>query len=146
MSQILNLPCVFDFRCLVGDFSSLEVGQEVEYVVSNRGSISGKNAADMVKPLPKGSITRPEIFPEVLQGTVARPLRGANPDQPEYTGLIDSADGHAYLFGITSMLNKKEILQAGEAVDFQLDAQGKAVNIRAIRKKLRSAVEAVKGK
>lgn len=85
------------------------------------------------------------MFPDVLQGVVVRPLRGANPDQTEYTGLIDGQDGHDYPFGIISMLNKKELLQSGEAVEFQLDAQGKPVNIRAIRKKLRAAVEAVKG-
>jgi hypothetical protein len=96
---------------LVGDFASLEVGQEVEYVVSSKPSINGKNAADIVKPLPKGSIGRAAVFPDILQGVVVRPLRGANPDQSEYTGLIDGQDGISYVFGIISMLNKKELLQ-----------------------------------
>ena len=71
--------------------------------------------------------------------------RGANPDQLEYTGLIEGSDSHGYPYGIISMLNKKEILQSGDTVEFQLDAEGKPVNIRAIRKKLRATVEAVKG-
>jgi cold shock CspA family protein len=135
----------FHSSSLVGDFSSLEVGQEVEYVVSTKGSVNGKHAADMVKPLPKGSIGRAAIFPEILTGIVVRPVRGANPDQLEYTGLIEGTDGHGYPYGIISMLNKKEVLAAGDTVEFQLDAEGKPVNIRAIRKKLRATVEAVKG-
>lgn len=101
----------FHSSSLVGDFATLEVGQEVEYVVSSKASANGKNAADIVKPLPKGSIGRAAIFPDILQGVVSRPLRGANPDQSEYTGIIDGQDGHSYNFGIISMLNKKETLQ-----------------------------------
>jgi len=135
----------FVISSLVGEFGALEVGQEVEYVVSNKGSVSGKNAADMVKPLPKGSICRPDILPTMLQGTVTRPVRGANPDQCEYTGLIEDDQGQGYPFGITSMLNKKEVVQSGEMVEFQINTERNAVNIRALRKKLRSTVEAVKG-
>lgn len=108
------------FSSLVGDFSTLEVGQEVEYVVSSKASANGKNAADIVKPLPKGSIGRAAIFPDILQGVVSRPLRGANPDQSEYTGIISGQDGHSYNFGIISMLNKKETLQVCSQVSSNL--------------------------
>jgi len=128
-----------------GDFSTLEVGQEVEYTITAKNH-GGKTAADIVKPLPKGTIGRAAIFPEILSGTVSRPLRGgANPDQSEYTGVINAVDGETYSFGIISLLNKKDTLQSGDPVEFQLDAQEKPVNIRPIRKRLRSTVEAVKG-
>jgi hypothetical protein len=52
-----------------------------------------------------------------------------------------------YRFGIASLLNKKELLQVGDAVQFQSDmADDFAVNIHATREKLRAVVEAMKGK
>ncbi len=52
-----------------------------------------------------------------------------------------------YRFGIASLLNKKELLQVGDAVQFQVDMdEDFAVNIQATREKLRAFVEAMKGK
>lgn len=48
-------------------------------------------------------------------------------------------------FGITGLVNKKELLQPSDLVTFQLDEDGWAVNIRALRKKLLATVETVKG-
>ena len=51
-----------------------------------------------------------------------------------------------YRFGIASLINKKELLQIGDAVQFQSElASNFAVNIHATREKLRSIVEAMKG-
>ena len=51
-----------------------------------------------------------------------------------------------YRFGIASLINKKELLQIGDAVQFQSElASNFAVNIHATREKLRSMVEAMKG-
>ena len=52
-----------------------------------------------------------------------------------------------YEFGIASLLNKKELLQVGDPVQFQVHVtEDFAVNIQATREKLRSNVEAMKGK
>ena len=51
-----------------------------------------------------------------------------------------------YRFGIASLINKKELLQIGDAVQFNPDMKDEfAVNIHATREKLRSIVEAMKG-
>ena len=51
-----------------------------------------------------------------------------------------------YDFGIASLLNKKELLQVGDPVQFQVHVnEDFAVNIQATREKLRSNVEAMKG-
>ena len=51
-----------------------------------------------------------------------------------------------YEFGIASLLNKKELLQVGDPVQFQVHTtEDFAVNIQATREKLRSNVEAMKG-
>ena len=52
-----------------------------------------------------------------------------------------------YEFGIASLLNKKELLQVGDPVQFQVHiTEDFAVNIQATREKLRSNVEAMKGR
>jgi len=52
-----------------------------------------------------------------------------------------------YKFGIASLTNKKELLQVGDPVQFQIHQNDKfAVNIQATREKLRAFVEAMKGK
>lgn len=44
------------------------------------------------------------------------------------------------------MINKRELLQVGDPVQFQIDSKNRAVNIIAIRKKQRAHVDAIKGK
>ena len=51
-----------------------------------------------------------------------------------------------YEFGITGLINKRELLQPSDQVTFQLDESHRAVLIKAIRKKLIASVDAVKGK
>ena len=52
-----------------------------------------------------------------------------------------------YKFGIASLSNKKELLQVGDPVQFQVHlTENFAVNIQATREKLRAFVEAMKGK
>ena len=80
-----------------------------------------------------------------------RPLRSVNPDQADYCGLIvaKSDDGTIvgeYEFGIASLLNKKELLQEGDPVNFQVSQnENFALNVKSNKQKLRSHVEAVKG-
>lgn len=134
-----------------GDANTLELGQEVEYNLGTRGNSGSCSSAENVKIIPKGTINLPSISGELIDGTVTRPLRSVNPDQNEYSGLIkvkqDNIDEkpQEYEFGIMGLVNKRELLQVGDAVQFQVDATGRAANIIAVRKKLRATVDAIKG-
>ncbi|XP_017892359.1 cold shock domain-containing protein E1 isoform X1 [Ceratina calcarata] len=143
----------FHFSNFEGDVSALEVGADIECTISSgngRGN-GGCVAADYVKLIPRGSIPRPTPVSEVLDGTVIRPLRSTNPDQAEYAGLIkinattEDEDTPEYEFRIMGLVNKRELLQAGDPVQLQVDSAGHACNIVAVRKKRRATVDAVKG-
>ena len=140
----------FHFSNVEGKAEKLEVGQEVEYSIYSREK-GGKVSAEGVKPLGKGSIPKAPCKEEVLNGKVVRPLRSVNPDQSDYCGLIvaKSEDGTIlgqYEFGIASLLNKKELLQEGDPVSFQVStSENFALNVKSNKQKLRSHVEAVKG-
>lgn len=127
------------------------MGQEVEYNLGSRGNSGTSPSAENVKVIPKGTINLPTVSGDVLDGTVARPLRSVNPDQNEYAGLIkvktENPDEKTqeYEFGIMGLVNKRELLQVGDAVQFQVDSTGRAANIVAVRKKLRATVDAIKG-
>lgn len=54
-------------------------------------------------------------------------------------------NGQDYEFGITSLTNKRELLQAGDSVQFQVDSDGRAANVAAIRVKKKATVESIKG-
>ncbi|OAD53512.1 Cold shock domain-containing protein E1 [Eufriesea mexicana] len=126
------------------------VNHDKEIFFHFRGN-GGCVAADYVKLVPRGSIPRPTPVSEVLDGTVIRPLRSANPDQAEYAGLIkinatsEDEDTPEYEFRIMGLVNKRELLQAGDPVQLQVDSAGHACNIVAVRKKRRATVDAVKG-
>ncbi|XP_033223033.1 cold shock domain-containing protein E1-like isoform X2 [Belonocnema kinseyi] len=143
----------FHFSNFDGDASNLELGADIECTISsgNGRSTGGCVAADHVKILPKGSIPRPAVVGEVLDGTILRPLRSANPEQPEYAGLIkinpttEDEETPEYEFGIMGLMNKRELLQVGDPVQLQVDTEGHACNIVAVRKKRRATVDAVKG-
>ncbi|XP_021919018.1 cold shock domain-containing protein E1 isoform X2 [Zootermopsis nevadensis] len=141
----------FHFSNFEGEATSLELGVEVEYNLGTRGSSGTCLSAENVRVLPKGTIELPLPAGEVLEGIVIRPLRSVNPDQTQYAGLVQvtTADGDEkgaeYEFGITGLANKRELLQAGDPVTFQVDSDNRAANIMAVRKKRRAVVDAVKG-
>ncbi|KRT84375.1 hypothetical protein AMK59_218, partial [Oryctes borbonicus] len=142
----------FHFSNFDGDPNNLELGQEVEYNLGIRSGSSGScSSAENVKVIPKGSISLPAVSGEILEGYVVRPLRSVNPDQNEYSGLIrekmETPDEKVqeYEFGIMGLVNKRELLQVNDHVQFQIDSTGRAANIIAVRKKLRAAVDAIKG-
>merc|ERR550532_3713746 len=140
----------FHFSNVEGKAEKLEVGQEVEYSIYSRDK-GGKVSAEGVKPLSKGAIPKAPCKEDVLNGKVMRPLRSVNPDQADYCGLIvaKSEDGTIlgeFEFGIASLLNKKELLQEGDPVNFQVSqSENFALNVKSNKQKLRSHVEAVKG-
>ena len=93
------------------------------------GSVEDENQLEdkvtILKPLSKGAIPKAPCKEDVLNGKVMRPLRSVNPDQADYCGLIvaKSEDGTIlgeFEFGIASLLNKKELLQEGDPVNFQV--------------------------
>lgn len=139
----------FHFSNVEGDASTFELGQEVEYTLSSRTGPGGKVSAENVRMLSKGTLPMPKVLGEMFDGTVLRSMRSINPDQEEYSGLVcvgGEGDGLLqYEFGITGIVNKRELLQPGDQVTFQLDESRRAVLIRAIRKKLIATVDAVKG-
>jgi len=130
---------------------------EVEYTVSTRNTGNGGGScasAENVRVLPPGTINdncellQPNV---ILDGVVSRPLRSVNPDQTEYAGIIQEVPTTEeenilqYEFGIKGLINKKELLQVGDPVQFQVDSKNRAVNIIAIRKKQRAHVDTIKG-
>lgn len=127
----------FHFSNFYGNTNNLELGQEVEYSLSTRGSTpSGGNClpAENVKIVPKGTINQPKIHDGIYNGVVSRPLRCINPDQAEYCGVINliSDAGEVvstHEFGITSLVNKRDLLQKNDAVSFKLDARGRAAEV-----------------
>lgn len=142
----------FHFSVFDGDAVHLDLGCEVEYSISQKNS---KISAECVRKLAKGTIPVEDIKEETLEGVVIRPIRCFNPDQDEYPGLIrvgseDGGDAEIYEFGITSLHDKREFLQKGDAVQFQVGVmkcsqKERAVFVKAIRKKLQATVEAIKG-
>ena len=144
----------FHFSNYVGNPNWLELGQEVEYTLSPNGntSVSGNCLpAENVRTLPKGSISQPAVLEGVHNGVVARPLRCINPDQQEYAGLIEVLDEtrsqvlSQHEFGITSLVNKRDLLQKGDLVSFKIDETGRAADITAVRQKKRATVDSIKG-
>ncbi|XP_013777445.1 cold shock domain-containing protein E1-like [Limulus polyphemus] len=146
----------FHFSAFDGNPSLLELGQEVEYGVIQKG---GKQSAECVRKLASGSIPSEEIHPEVLNGVVYRTLHCFNPDQEEYCGLISVSDAvedgtleppTLYPFGITSLYDKHDLLQNGDVVQFQIGVskttgQERGMNVKAIRTRYQSVVEAIRG-
>lgn len=144
----------FHFSNYMGNPNWLELGQEVEYTLARNGntSVSGNCLpAENVRMLPKNSIPQPAVLETTHNGVVARPLRCINPDQQEYAGLIEILDElrttviSQHEFGITSLVNKRDLLQKGDLVSFRIDESGRAACVNAVRQKKRATVDSIKG-
>lgn len=144
----------FHFSNYQGNPNWLELGQEVEYTLAPNGntSVSGNCLpAENVRTLPKNSIPQPAVLETVHNGVVARPLRCINPDQQEYAGFIELHDEQRttvisqHEFGITSLVNKRDLLQKGDLVSFRIDESGRAADVNAVRQKKRATVDSIKG-
>ena len=48
-------------------------------------------------------------------------------------------------FGITSLVNKRDLLQKGDLVTFKIDEIGRAADVNAVRQKKRATVDSIKG-
>jgi hypothetical protein len=81
-----------------------------------------------------GTIAHPKILDGTYNGVVVRPLRCINPDQDEYSGLIQLKNENGecisqHKFGITSLTNKRDLLQKDDIVVFKIDEQSRAVEV-----------------
>lgn len=81
-----------------------------------------------------GTIIHPKILDGTYNGVVVRPLRCINPDQEEYSGLIQMKDENGdnvsqHKFGITSLTNKRDLLQKDDCVVFKIDDTTRAVDV-----------------
>ena len=142
----------FHFSNFIGNPGHLELGQEVEYTLSKRSGSNAGNClpAENVKILTRGTIAQPKIGEPVYNGRVARPLRCINPDQQEYSGLVELVNDAGEVvsqheLGITSLTNKRDLLQKDDYVVFKVDEAGRAAEVTAIRKKKRAVVDSIKG-
>lgn len=116
-----------------------------------------------------GTIVHPKVLDGIFNGVVVRPLRCINPDQEEYSGLIQLKDDNGenstqHKFGITSLTNKRDLLQKDDCVVFKIDETSRAVDVSpssqdfskwafsrkclqvtAVRQKKRAVVDSIKG-
>ena len=81
-----------------------------------------------------GTIVHPKVLEGAFNGIVVRPLRCINPDQEEYSGLIQLKDENGenisqHKFGITSLTNKRDLLQKDDCVMFKIDETSRAVEV-----------------
>lgn len=143
----------FHFSNFIGNTNHLELGHEVEYSLTTRNGMNSGNCipAENVRLLPRGTIVHPKVLDGTFNGVVIRPLRCINPDQPEYSGLIQMKDENGEIlasqheFGITSLTNKRDLLQKDDCVTFRIDETNRAVEVTAIRQKKRATVDSIKG-
>jgi hypothetical protein len=87
-----------------------------------------KSVLKVNKPHSVNGITE-EANPTIYSGKAIRPLRGVDPTQIEYQGLTETVEegdmkGEVYPFGTVGMANKRDCLQKGESVKFQLCVPG----------------------
>jgi len=162
----------FHFSEYEGDSRQLELGDCVMYAETRK---SEKRSAEKVCKV-LSHVSKDEILPGTYDGVVTRPMRTMDPEQDEYEGLVygstnatknnnNSGDDDekspttngehqqqqlVYRFGITSILEKKECLQAGDKVSFQLcidstTKKKRACNIACKRSLVRGKIESLKG-
>ncbi|TTH08279.1 Cold shock domain-containing protein E1 [Bagarius yarrelli] len=113
----------FHFSEICGNMDNLDLGDTVEYTLS-KGK-GNKVSAEKVTKVPYVNGLNEDIGSTVFSGKVVRPLRSVDPSQNDYQGLVEVAEegsskGQNYPFGIVSMTNKRDCLQKGEIVKFQL--------------------------
>ncbi|XP_062855002.1 cold shock domain-containing protein E1 isoform X2 [Trichomycterus rosablanca] len=113
----------FHYSEMCGNIDNLDLGDTVEYTLA-KGK-GNKISAEKVTKVPPVNGPGEDIGSTVLLGKVIRPLRSVDPSQTEYQGLIEiveegSSKGQNYAFGIVGMTSKRDCLQKGELVQFQL--------------------------
>ncbi|XP_013412003.1 cold shock domain-containing protein E1-like [Lingula anatina] len=142
----------FHYSAVEGDPCDLDLGDEVEFVITKK---STKVSAENIRKLPKGTVAVVANQPGMKRGKIIRPMRIVNPDQDEYCGIVqvgtdDDPSAEKYPYGITSLADKRDFLQKGDIVKFQICTvkgtnKKMATNVAAERKYIRAHVDSVKG-
>lgn len=142
----------FHFSAFDGEPNDLELGDEVEYSLSKK---TAKVSAENIRKVPKGTVAPEEVLPGSLDGKIVRCMRIINPDQDDYPGIVqvgveEEGPVETYPYGITSLADKKDFLQKGDIVKFNLCVtrngnKKRATNIAAVRKYVRAKVDSIKG-
>lgn len=143
----------FHFSAFDGEANDLDLGDEVEFTLSRK---TAKVSAEKIRKIPKGTVAPEEVQPGCYDGKILRCMRILNPGQEEYPGIVqvgtddNGSKGETYPYGITSLADKRDFLQKGDVVSFQIaivEGTGKrrATNIVAKRKVLRAKVDSIKG-
>lgn len=155
----------FHYSEFEGDPNQLELGDCVKYAETRK---SDKQSAENVCKM-LSYVNKDEVSPTTYDGVVTRPMRTMDPEQDEYEGLIyvsnnnvtknrpdnedektAPSDEQVYRYGITGILEKKESIQSGDKVSFQVCIDGvtqkkRATNITCKRSLLRGKIESLKG-
>lgn len=144
----------FHYSAYDGNAADLDLGDEVEYTLARKSS---KLSAENIRKLNKGTVAPEEMLWDrgILQGKIIRPMRIVDPEQDEYCGLVqvgdeDDEEVETFPYGITSLADKRDFLQKGDIVKFQVAkvkpaGAVRATNIAALRKYIRARVDSVKG-
>jgi len=149
----------FHYSELDIDPNDIELGDGVKYVETKKG---GKRSAENVTRVMVSPVDDEDVQPTILDGVILRPMRTVDPEQEEYEGLLQLVqpddgdekvphdDGTLYSFGITDVMEKKEALQKGDKVNFQMRTdkmtkKERPTNISCKRNVLRGKVESMKG-
>eukprot|EP00918_Siedleckia_nematoides_P008348 GHVU01018104.1.p1 GENE.GHVU01018104.1~~GHVU01018104.1.p1 ORF type:complete len:815 (+),score=93.18 GHVU01018104.1:360-2804(+) len=141
----------FHFSNFDGDASELELADMVEFSLARK---TNKVSADYICKSNKNPASLEEVNPTVLDGKVIRCMRIINPDQDDYPGLVkiinEDENSECYPYGITSLVDKRDFLQKGDNVKFQVattksTGQKRATRIIAVRKFMQAKVDSVKG-
>lgn len=146
----------FQFNYVEGNAAELELGDEVEFTLSHK---TAKVSAENIRKLSKGTVAPEELLPGIFEGKIVRTLRIINPDQVEYCGLVQqiektgSESGNVeatYPYGVTSLVDKRDIPQKGETVRFQVavvksSGKQRATRVAPVRLFLHGKVESMKG-
>lgn len=148
----------FHFSAYDGNATTdLDLGDEVEYTLARKSS---KMSAENIKKLPKGTVGSGEEIlynKGLIQGKIVRPMRIVDPDQEDYCGLVqvgieleEGETPETYPYGITSLADKRDFLQKGDIINFQIaKVKGtgvlRATALAAQRKYIRAKVDSVKG-
>jgi len=147
-----NKEVFFHFSAFDGDATDLDLGDEVEFNLSRK---TAKVSAENIRKCPRGSVAPEDLVPGLIDGRIIRCMRIINPDQDEYPGIVqcgteEDPSADVYPYGITGLADKRDFLQKGDVVKFQLaivrqTGQKRATNIAAVRKYIRAKVDSVKG-
>lgn len=142
----------FHFSNFVGDDAeSTDIGDEVEFTLARK---TAKVSAEAIRKLQPGTVAPETVEVPILDGRIMRSMRIVNPEQDEYPGLVqvvsqDEETAVVYEYGITSLADKRDFLQRGDLVKFQVavvkgTGVRRATHLAAKRKFQKARVDSIK--